>query len=401
MDRYEKALAKARAGKSLEEIFPELKESEDERIRKAIMEVLKRVSGATDVLENQGTTFKKAMIWLEKKEEQTEELSIRLNGLMQEYVKSGEDEEEQEHRLKCYQLFWDALGDSEFFEQKEQKPNIELIKQSWYMEGYHDRKFCKEPKWILKTGEYGPKYELNPRYGEPLSTEQKPAENDTRTKIISRAKNEKQVVLLSESNGNAEIDWDTRSLEDTKKLLEHGVAFVNKRLGMKPAERSYPYGRNETADMLVSLAECLEMDGDCLLNEHTGTEWGKFLRDLARKQAECKQWSNDDKEMLMKVEQIVLKHWNTLSDSFYHKYDDENQDAESCYNWLKTLPERFNLQPKQEWRRYIWAINLRFNYDGLVRYEDNGSYEIVTAGNKPKRQVNGEYILLKDISSTD
>jgi len=190
-------------------------------------------------------------------------------------------------------------------------------------------------------------------------------------------------------------------LEDTKKLLEHGVAFVNKRLGMKPAERSYPYGRNETADMLVSLAECLEMDGDCLLNEHTGTEWGKFLRDLARKQAECKQWSNDDKEMLMKVEQIVLKHWNTLSDSFYHKYDDENQDAESCYNWLKTLPERFNLQPKQEWRRYIWAINLRFNYDGLVRYEDNGSYEIVTAGNKPKRQVNGEYILLKDISSTD
>ena len=70
MDRYEEALAKARAGKSLEEIFPEMKESEDERIRKAIMEVLKRVSGATDVLENQGTTFKKAMIWLEKQKEQ-------------------------------------------------------------------------------------------------------------------------------------------------------------------------------------------------------------------------------------------------------------------------------------------------------------------------------------------
>ena len=70
MDRYDEALEKARAGKSLEEIFPELKESEDERIRKAIMEVLKRVSGATDVLENQDTTFKKAMIWLEKQKEQ-------------------------------------------------------------------------------------------------------------------------------------------------------------------------------------------------------------------------------------------------------------------------------------------------------------------------------------------
>ena len=85
---------------ALRELIPDLKESEDERIRKAIMEVLKRVSGATDVLENQGTTFKKAMIWLEKKEEQTEELSIRLNGVMQEYVKSGKDEEEQEHRQK-------------------------------------------------------------------------------------------------------------------------------------------------------------------------------------------------------------------------------------------------------------------------------------------------------------
>lgn len=108
MDRYEEALEKARelhgtvaAGRDfLAEIFPELRESEDERIRKAIMEVLKRVSGATDVLENQGTTFKKAMIWLEKKKEQTEELSIRLNGVMQEYVKSGKDEEEQEHRQK-------------------------------------------------------------------------------------------------------------------------------------------------------------------------------------------------------------------------------------------------------------------------------------------------------------
>lgn len=79
MDRYEEALEKARelhgtvaAGRDfLAEIFPELRESEDERIRKAIMEVLKRVSGATDVLENQGTTFKKAMIWLEKQKEST------------------------------------------------------------------------------------------------------------------------------------------------------------------------------------------------------------------------------------------------------------------------------------------------------------------------------------------
>ena len=41
---------------------------------------------------------------------------------MQEYIKEGKDEAEKEHRFKCYQLFWDALEDADFFEQKEQKP---------------------------------------------------------------------------------------------------------------------------------------------------------------------------------------------------------------------------------------------------------------------------------------
>jgi hypothetical protein len=59
--------------------------------------------------------------------------------------------------------------------EKEQKPNIELIQRSWYMEGYNDRKFGKEPKWVIKTGNGGPKYEENPKYGQMLDDEQKPA----------------------------------------------------------------------------------------------------------------------------------------------------------------------------------------------------------------------------------
>ena len=58
--------------------------------------------------------------------------------------------------------------------QKERKFDFELIKQAWYMEGYKDREFGKEPRWIIKTGEGGPEYELNPKYGQPLAKEQKP-----------------------------------------------------------------------------------------------------------------------------------------------------------------------------------------------------------------------------------
>lgn len=59
-----------------------------------------------------------------------------------------------------------------FEKPKEQKPNIELIQKSWYMEGYHDCEFGYEPKWIIKTGEGGPRYEENPKYGQII--EQKP-----------------------------------------------------------------------------------------------------------------------------------------------------------------------------------------------------------------------------------
>ena len=62
-----------------------------------------------------------------QKEQPKEELVYRLNGLMQDYIKEGKDEEEREHRFKCYKLFWDALEEAEFFEQKKQKP-AECIK---------------------------------------------------------------------------------------------------------------------------------------------------------------------------------------------------------------------------------------------------------------------------------
>lgn len=197
MDRYEKALEQARNyypdNLFLDTIFPELAESEDDRIMKFLKDytiemiaglesdisisVYDGVKGHDPEAEAELEKWKGVRAWLEKQKEQKpaeEELVYRLNGLMQDYIKEGKDEAEKEHRLKCYRLFWDALEDTNFFEQKEQKPNIELIQRSWYIEGYHDREFGQEPKWIIRPGKGGPKYEKNEKYGQPL--EQKPAE---------------------------------------------------------------------------------------------------------------------------------------------------------------------------------------------------------------------------------
>ena len=92
-------------------MFPELRESEDERIRRWIK------------------TF----------------IEVRL-------LNAGEFEPQ----------YRDALDWLE--EQKEQKPNIELIQRSWYMEGYQDREHGMEPMYLIEHL----KYKVNPNYGKPL-----------------------------------------------------------------------------------------------------------------------------------------------------------------------------------------------------------------------------------------
>ena len=48
----------------------------------------------------------------------------------------------------------------------------------------------------------------------------------TSDKIIEKARTEKQRVLLTETDGSANIDWDCRSLDDVKVLLKCGLEFI-------------------------------------------------------------------------------------------------------------------------------------------------------------------------------
>ena len=142
----------------------------------------------------------------------------------------------------------------------------------------------------------------------------------------------------------------------------------------EPAEWSYPYGRNETADRLVSLAECLEMDGDCLFNEYSGTECGKFLRELARKQIECKPtWSEEDEEMINTLVSYVEDPscWNLKC------------PREKLVAFIKSLPKRFSPHPKQEWseedeKSFNNALSgLKYAYEDLINHKSFDSAEDV------------------------
>lgn len=114
-----------------EHYFPELCESEDERIRKEMVDYFSQYKD--DGI--RGVDITPWIAYLEKQKGDKDELVYRLNGLMQDYIKEGKDDEEKEHRFKCYQLFWDALEDANFFEQKEQKPAecLKAERDGWYV----------------------------------------------------------------------------------------------------------------------------------------------------------------------------------------------------------------------------------------------------------------------------
>lgn len=70
MDRYEEALERAKKGLPIDEVFPELKESEDERIRKELIDFVNHYRHNTDLTTEQAEWCKMAIAYLEKQKEQ-------------------------------------------------------------------------------------------------------------------------------------------------------------------------------------------------------------------------------------------------------------------------------------------------------------------------------------------
>lgn len=67
MGKYEEALERARKGKPIDEIFPELKESEDEKIRKWLIHKIESMYVIDCIVKDENA--EKALAWLEKQKE--------------------------------------------------------------------------------------------------------------------------------------------------------------------------------------------------------------------------------------------------------------------------------------------------------------------------------------------
>lgn len=118
--------------------------------------------------------------------------------------------------------------------------DIELINRSWYMEGYHDCEFGYEPKWIIKTGEGGPRYEENPKYGQMLEAEQKPVEYLDKDKVYAIMKKLVKLAAFSQliPINSEEYKMIDEITCDVRSLLDYPIE-------QKPAEWSEDFDKEE------------------------------------------------------------------------------------------------------------------------------------------------------------
>lgn len=84
---------------------------------------------------------------------------------------------------------------------------------------------------------------------------------------------------------DGEIDnmWNKLSMNGKFTALKSGFREVIHHFANWLQKQGHTDGIIETAGKLIALAECLEMDGDCLFNGLSGNDYGKFLRELAKK----------------------------------------------------------------------------------------------------------------------
>ena len=317
------------AQKAGEFIFPELEESEDKKWRNWLIGHLKGYINQTN--DKYAEVCKEAIAWLENQDEQkpvyksepkfkvgdwvVHDMSdgrkvIRqiINMTNKSYVLDGED----------FNTFYfnDLENDYHLWTIKDAKDSDVVVDKSYGTIGifqsighhpdggsYNDLSYCF----------------LHCRYDDEFFYADFENGNTMASDDAIPATKEQRDLLFQKMK-EAGYEWDA----EEKEL---------KKIEQKPTEWSLPYEKNETADKLIALAECLEMDGDCLFNGLSGNDYGKFLRSLAIELTQPKkEWSEEDDLYLLKA----------IECAFGNGYL-------SVSDWLKSIKDRVQPQPKQEW----------------------------------------------------
>ena len=389
---------KAYHNKSLGEcpiVVEELEESEDERIRKRVIGYLKQDAEEYPEREER---INKMIAYLEKQKENPK----NANSIPADCVSNAKcpykihGEGEFVGDIRDTPAYWRGWDDA--MKQKEQKPNVELIQRSWYMEGYHDREFGKEPKWIIKTGEGGPQHELNPRYGQPLADKQKPVDDKAFEEWIDDWWRHHKVNNPDSYDKGDEIQFDEREFKNWSRGIRNMYQrkSVEFHIDNPNIQKFDPNVNVTTSNSSVDGKELLYV---CNKSYNIGYRDGKaevqkpdtrdaddlqllgFIYDLLNEIKWKDSWAMSKEECLRRLNDYHPQKPAEWSEEDEHRRTDaiyflettkihyaDTSEIEKTIGWLKSLPERINLQPKQE-----WSEEDEIERDSIIEYINSGN----------------------------
>lgn len=318
-------------------IFPELRESEDERI---INQLITLVNSTGEVLLIP-TNKEELVAWLNKCKE-----SLHISETCKENADSFTDEDERirrkmiEHFKSKTKETWCNMPVKSIIsyleKQKEQKPSIEICPHSIKSKSY------KENGYPIEDCDYGLEIAfdiLEKTFGEVrgYQTDDGIREHQTAIEAVRKAKEQKPdeaeaFFASSESYAQGFVAGQKKMKKDIEKgfgISEHSLDYLAGRYAgysaakeeeQKPVEPSGKLSREEYLYQLL-IDQLITYSDYEYLTEQKPAEW-----------------SENDTVFL-----------NEIIDFFENKTVKLQHDLDMYAHWLKSLPERFVLQPKQEW----------------------------------------------------
>ena len=385
-----------------EYLFPQICESEDERIRKTLIEYFNERNSYRDEDETfNGVPYSSIIAYLEKQKDASKAIEAveRIDKYIDEHLVNAYDMKDYNPEKKYYCGWDDALSKiagilqdvysnekqkaslKDFIDnfpysaQKEQKsveihidnPNIQKVDPNIKITTSDSSTSCNELPYMSNES-----YRID--YLDEKQKKQKPSERIEMKKSLS------DTVITELSKYNGENYWKSPWAMDSTGL-QYPLYFAN--LGatwqkeQKPAEQlggtftSYDIAKTFTDGQnyviahpekfgLCKPAEWSEEDKGILLSIKCVIDsvWHNFHYDCSKE--ELKEMWNWLDALWQRVEYPQLKQEWSEKDEYILKniYDFIKENtinpnrvncAKECLNWLKFLPERFNLQPKQDW----------------------------------------------------
>lgn len=335
---YDKALEKAKIWQEhlydvndkdyadeLNYIFPELSESEDEKIRKDILCYFEHY--AHDI---KGADLQKWVAWLEKQGENNKSLYIRFGDIPKNEkskVYNGEIEIGTEKGVSVYPAFEDSEGNIVL------GLSLPITKTSLYTQ-QHLLEYDNRPCYLV-SGDYVGKG----TDGEPLLRN---------IKIIREIKDFR--VNQSEQKPILDIEIpfgakDSELQEATYYIPKGFYAEIdNDKVVIKKGEKPTAWSE-ENGRRIQRISDFIwknrKGDTDDIYQQEQDVKWLKSLKDRVGCEANCtttKEWSEEDE--------------HRVKDTIYFldtakKHYASAVELDACIDWLKSLEDR--VQPKQEW----------------------------------------------------